>query len=72
MLWYSLEAPHRGASNGYPQHSFFGEIRKIICEYPFLTGVLVYPIEKMQYDANLIKIQENIAATYVIPSHLNY
>ena len=22
MLWYSLEAPHRGASNEYPQHMF--------------------------------------------------
>ena len=22
MLWYSLEAPHRGASNKYPQHMF--------------------------------------------------
>ena len=22
MLWYSLEAPRRGASNGYPQHMF--------------------------------------------------
>ena len=23
MLWYSLEAPHRGASYEYPQHVFF-------------------------------------------------
>ena len=22
MLWYSLEAPQRGASNEYPQHMF--------------------------------------------------
>ena len=22
MLWYSLEAPRRGASNEYPQHMF--------------------------------------------------
>ena len=22
MLWYSLEAPHRGASNEYPQYMF--------------------------------------------------
>ena len=29
MLWYSLEAPHRGASNEYPQQIFCGEIRNI-------------------------------------------
>ena len=23
MLWYSLEAPHRGASNEYPQNIMF-------------------------------------------------
>ena len=28
MLWYSLEAPRRGASNEYPNISFRGEIRK--------------------------------------------
>ena len=22
LLWYSLEVPHRGASNEYPQHLF--------------------------------------------------
>ena len=22
MLWYSLEVPHRGTSNEYPQHMF--------------------------------------------------
>ena len=29
MLWYSLEAPRRGASNEYPQHMFRGEIRQL-------------------------------------------
>ena len=28
MLWYSLEAPRRGASNEYPQHMFTTEIKK--------------------------------------------
>ena len=29
---YSLEAPHWGASNEYPQHIYFlGEIRKLLC-----------------------------------------
>ena len=37
MLCYSLEAPRRGASNGYPQHMFlfvffYGEMEKIIPE----------------------------------------
>ena len=31
---YSLEVPHRGTSNEYPQHSFHGEIRKILSGYP--------------------------------------
>ena len=29
MLWYSLEAPHQGISNEYPQRVYRGEIRKI-------------------------------------------
>ena len=29
---YTLEAPRRGASNEYPQHIFYGEIRKK-CQY---------------------------------------
>ena len=28
MLWYSLEAPHRGASNEYPQHMFSSRNKK--------------------------------------------
>ena len=31
---YSLEVPHWGISNEYPQHMFHGEIRKILCGYP--------------------------------------
>ena len=30
MLWYSLEAPHRGASNEYPQHMFSWRNKKNI------------------------------------------
>ena len=30
MLWYSLEAPHRGASNEYPQHKFLSRNNKNI------------------------------------------
>ena len=40
MLWYSLEAPHRGASNEYPQHMFSLRNKKnimwippLICSY---------------------------------------
>ena len=30
ICWgYSLEVPHRGTSNEYPQHIFHGELRKI-------------------------------------------
>ena len=34
---YSLEAPHRGASNEYHNICFHGEIRKILCGYPLLS-----------------------------------
>ena len=30
MLWYSLEAPHRGASNEYPQYMFLLRNKKDI------------------------------------------
>ena len=30
MLWYSLEAPRRGASNEYPQHMFSWRNKKDI------------------------------------------
>ena len=30
MLWYSLEAPRRGASNEYPQHMFSSRNKKDI------------------------------------------
>ena len=40
MLWYSLEAPHRGASNEYPQRMFSWRNKKnimwippLICSY---------------------------------------
>ena len=40
MLWYSLEAPCRGASNEYPQHMFLWRNKKnimwippLICSY---------------------------------------
>ena len=36
MLWYSLEAPCRGASNEYPQHMFRGKI-KLSISILFLT-----------------------------------
>ena len=30
MLWYSLEVPHQGASNEYPQHMFSSRNKKDI------------------------------------------
>ena len=40
MLWYSLEAPHRGTSNEYPQHMYSLRNKKnvmwippLICSY---------------------------------------
>ena len=41
MLWYSLEVPHWGTSNEYPQHMFLWRIREnypiIITKYTSLT-----------------------------------
>ena len=34
MLWYSLEAPRRGASNEYPQHMFSSRNKKNIMWIP--------------------------------------
>ena len=35
---YSLEAPRRGASNGFPQHMFLSRNKKkILCGYPILS-----------------------------------
>ena len=43
MLWYSLEAPRRGASNEYPQHLFSSINKKnimwippLICSYEYV------------------------------------
>ena len=45
MLWVlirsaSPEVPRQGASNEYPQHIFFREIRKILCGYPLLSAAM--------------------------------
>ena len=34
MLWNSLEAPHRGASNEYPQHVFMEKKEKYYVDTP--------------------------------------
>ena len=36
MLWYSLETPRRGASNGYPQHMFLWRNKK---KYQYFFGL---------------------------------
>ena len=44
MLWVSLEDPRRGrgASNEYPQHMFYGEIKKTVSlNYLFLRKTYV-------------------------------
>ena len=39
MLWVSLEAPHRGASNEYPQHMFSSRNKKNFTWYHLLERV---------------------------------
>ena len=34
MLWVLIRVPWQGTSNGYPQQSFQGEIRKILSGHP--------------------------------------
>ena len=36
MLWYSLEAPHQGTSNEYPQYMFSRRNKKNIIWIPAL------------------------------------
>ena len=38
---YSFEVPQGGSSIEYPQHMFFGEIRKILCGYPLLSVAML-------------------------------
>ena len=40
MLWYSLEAPRRGASNEYPQHMFSWRNKKNISTFGLKKSVL--------------------------------
>ena len=41
MLWYSSEAPRRGASDEYHNICFHGEITKVLCGYPILSGTKI-------------------------------
>ena len=41
---YSLEAPHRGASNEYPQHRFLCRNKKNIIQIPLLSRAMVHPV----------------------------
>ena len=40
MLWYSLEAPRRGASNDYSQHIFLCRNKKNIMRIPVRFGAV--------------------------------
>ena len=40
MVWYSLEAPHRGTPNEYPQHVFIRNKKKI-CDNPLISGAMI-------------------------------
>ena len=59
MLWYSLEAPRRGASNEYPQHMFSLRNEKnimwmppLMCSYALLSAYvseILFPLEQLIY-----------------------
>ena len=53
MLWYSLEAPRRGASIEYPQHMFLSRNKKnvmwippLICSYEY--GYFAFSMENLK------------------------
>ena len=48
---YSLEAPHSDTPNEYHNICFSGEIRKILCGYPFLSGAMMDPYK---FDSNSV------------------
>ena len=60
MLWYSLEAPRRGASNEYHNICFRGEIRKILRGYPLLSvamrDVSHRPISTTNFPVDFFKV----------------
>ena len=41
MLWYSLEVPHQGDSNEYPQYMFLWRNKKNIMQMPFLPEAML-------------------------------
>ena len=47
MLWYSLEAPHRGVSTEYPQHMFYHGIR-IKVKKDFLWKQRTHKVTKIE------------------------
>ena len=49
MLWYSLEAPRRGASNEYPQHMFSSINKKNIMWIPPLICSYGDKLEPLSY-----------------------
>ena len=54
MLWYSLEVPHRGTSNEYPQHMFLWKYKKNML-IPLLSGYLSF-LRKIFIDLDKSKV----------------
>ena len=63
MLWYSLEVPHQGASNKYPQHTFLLRNRKnilwvfpLIWSYTFHSYVYTFTCPSLALVAIFVKV----------------
>ena len=55
MLWYSLEAPHRGASNVYPQHMYSWTNKENTLPFLILSYALSQSLRKQAY-SNILNI----------------
>ena len=58
---YLLEAPSRGASNKYPQHTcFHPEIGEVLCWQPHLSGAMYIFIGQPNDAVNLGDISDGV------------
>ena len=78
--WYSLEPPHRGGSNEYPQSMFWAEVWKIseffIWKFPFFFYGKIFSISCMRvfvmHKTNIYMYLISKALHYLYGIQINY
>ena len=63
MLWYSLEVPHGGASNEYPQHMFSWRNKK---------NIGIFQVKKKTNKQKKKKQKKKTALTGVMVTHPDF